>query len=211
MCAAIVAIAPPSSPARAQPAASERIVPLREAFPYWERYVSLPATGRDGFTLIYRLERQDGRALPPISLIQNGRRTPLEVASDGRVLRLPTDPAVVRTAQIAAPEMRMRLHMDVRPVLPLSQRVTAAAVDNALSDYEAARRSAGPLSLGIPRLRGITFEGARSGRAELPGGRSVELPRDRSGHPYIQPDQRAVGGYMAVSLAQPPGQVSFRQ
>jgi hypothetical protein len=189
--------------------AQERIRPLAEALPFYERYLALPATTRDGFEMRYSLRGRDGAAAPPVALIRDGRRTPLLLGPGGR-LTPPADLATLRATQVAVGGPAS-LTMDLIPILPLSQRIGVSAINNSLGDYGDAVRRAGPLALAAPRLRGISFPGVRSGFAEWPDGRRVALPRDQDGDVVFRPNDRSMRGAVAVILATAPARASFSQ
>jgi hypothetical protein len=189
--------------------AQERVRPLTDALPFYDRYLALPATTRDGFELRYTYRAQDGGAPPAMTLIRNGQRTPLTLGPGGRV-PLPGDVATLRATQIASSGSRRgSITMDVLPVLPLARRIPVAAVNNSLGDYDAARRSAGPLAVAAPRLRGVVFPGITSGEFETADGRRFLLPRDADGDVVFKPGDRAMQGAVAITLPSVPTRVSF--
>ncbi|MCU0881524.1 MAG: hypothetical protein MUF14_02520 [Hyphomonadaceae bacterium] len=193
--------------AQSRDAARER--PLADALPFYERYLQLPASTRDGFVMQYSLLGQDGGQVPAVTLIRDGRRTPLQLGPGGR-LTPPSDLATLRATRVSVAG-RASLTMNLVPVIPLSRRVPVAAVNNALGDYRDALRAAGPMALAAPRLRGVAFPGVASGQAELADGRLIALPRDRAGDPVFRPDDRAMRGAVAIVLPAVPTRVEFSQ
>lgn len=203
--AATAALLLPALPARAE---AGRTRPLRDAFPFLDRYLALPAPARDGFALDYRLRADDGGGLPQLTILDGARRIPVRVDGTGRV-EVPTDPALLRRARIAASGPRARLTLNVVPTLPLQARIAMSAIANSVDDYEAARRSAGPMALAAPRLRGVVFPGVASAQAQFPNGRRVALPQDGDGDVVVRPADPELRGADTILLPAPPARAAF--
>jgi hypothetical protein len=189
--------------------AQERVRPLVDALPFYERYLLLPSATRDGFVMRYTLHSANGGPPPAVTLIRDGRRTPMILGPGGRITP-PADLASLRATQISVAG-RARLTLDLIPLLLLSRRVAVASINNALGDYRDAIRAAGPLALAAPRLRGVSFPGVANGQAELADGRLVALPRDQAGDVVFRPGDRAMRGAVAVVFSAVPGRVAFSQ
>jgi hypothetical protein len=193
--------------AQARDGARERA--LADALPFYERYLQLPPSTRDGFVMQYSLSGRDGGPVPAVTLIRDGRRTPLQLGPGGRIVP-PADLATLRATRISVAGPAS-LTMNLVPVIPLSRRIALGPVNNALGDYRDAVRAAGPLALAAPRLRGVSFPGIASGQAELADGRLVPLPRDGAGDAVFRPGDRAMHGAVAVVLPRLPTRIEFAQ
>jgi hypothetical protein len=205
---ATAATAPATVRAQAAPASGERVVDLKDVFPFLDRYLALPATTRDGFELVYSLTSRDGGGLPTLVILDGGRRIPVRVDASGR-LDPPQDLALLSRARVSASGPRAGITMDVVPRLALARRIEMTAIANCVQDYEAARRSAGPLAVAAPRLRGLAFAGVSAGEVELAQGRRVALVPERGEGLVVRPGDRTLRGAVAVQFPAVPRRASF--
>lgn len=175
----------------AAPALAEdgKTVELKRVFPFLQAYLKIPPADRSRFTLSYYL-RQDGKPFAgQVWIIDDGQRTPVPIAPDGRIERLPTL-AQLDGGRIHfdAPEKsKMGVSLEVQPLAPpaveMSARELAAAVAQAAAG---ARKVAGVMSFAVPKLDQVSFPGAPSGEVIFADGRRAPLPMLK-GAPVFEP------------------------
>lgn len=168
-----------------------RAVPVKKLFPYLEAYLSLPAQERDRFALRYRFLAQAGSLSALRIFVGSGaQRAPLALDPDGYVARLP-NLALLRSdakAEIGAPPgLKLKLELDVVPLVAPAAEMDARALAAAASQATAgAKKAAGVMGFAAPRLDRVVFKGAAGGRVLLASGRSAPLPVV-AGEPVFDP------------------------
>lgn len=200
-----------AGPAVAQAQARDPLQ-VRQIFAFYDVYLGLAPTERDGLSLTYSLLNRNGAALSQqATMVAGERRVPIRLNAAGEILN-PPDLAMWREGVIefATPPQRgsTQISLEIRPRFAMDDRVEVAEVRNSLNDYRAALRRAGPLALAAPRTDGVRFVGAGSGSAVMADGRRVALPLDE-GAPRFAPDSRAMRGAVRVELARAPTELSF--
>jgi hypothetical protein len=187
-------------------------VPLNKVFGYLDKYLALPPTERNRFTLNYQF-RMDGKPASGLKgdiIEADGRHTPILLGPDGRARTLPTL-AQLKTATLkmdVPPGTKMGVALEVVPLLPLSQQITARDLE--LSVAQAGKgisAVAGVLSFAAPKLTGVSFVGAGSGTLRYADGKEAPLPVAK-GNPYY--DVKLAKGAVSVTLAKAPSKVEFR-
>jgi hypothetical protein len=189
-------------------AGSVRSIAVADLLPWYDRYIALPAAGRDGFTLQYSVRPRSGSTLPDFTVQAGTRQLPVRLSPEGEILNVPELHAA-RGAQVQVRGPAASLSMEVVPVVAMARRIPVAAVQNALDDFDAARRSSGVAALAIPRMRGLSFGGVSSGAAVTADGRRIPLPLSRAGRPEFRPGERAMQGAVALEFATPPRTAEF--
>jgi len=165
-------------------ASENRDVRVSQVFQFWDKYITLPAQVRDGFTLYYTL-RSRGGALPELYLVHRGQRTRIQTDRNGVVLN-PPDLDAFRHGTIEAPQtgsspaktkgLGLTVSLDISPIIPLSRNIPIGSISNAINDYrDGIRMAGGPAAALAPRFRSIKFMGAQSGEVNFPNGRKMPL------------------------------------
>jgi hypothetical protein len=191
--------------------AEERLVDAEKVFPLLDKFYAMPPAERSLLVVRYNIMR-DGK--PPadlhVALVVAGRRTPVAVAADGRLERLPTPADFAAHAQVAidAPagsKFSNRLSLDT--AIPAALEVSPSTCILAISQANAAvRHAVGVMAMLAPKVKAVTFVGAGSGVAVLADGRTVPLPLI-AGAPAYDPD--AIKGAKAIRLARTPSLISL--
>jgi hypothetical protein len=178
--------------------AANKQVEAGKVFTLLGAFQKLPAAARSTFTPAYYL-RSGGQPLAaPVWLVVDGKRTPLPLRADGRIERLPSgadlDHGKIEVGVDAA--TKLVVVFDVEPLMPpatdLDARELAAAVAQASLG---ARKSAGILSLVMPKLDVVVFIGAGSGEIEFADGHRAPLPVINGAptyNPATQPDAKRI-------------------
>jgi hypothetical protein len=171
-----------------------KVVPAAKVFPFLEAFLKVPAAQRGRLQLAYAL-RHDGKPATGVkaTLVEaGGARIPLPIAGNGRFERLPTLAQLQAKAQIAldAPAgSKFGISLDFSPALKPSQDYDARELVAAVDEANAAMaKAAGPLSLALPDMTGVTFAKAETGVAVFPDGRTQPLPVV-AGAPVFRPAQ----------------------
>jgi hypothetical protein len=192
-------------------AAEKPPVKLARAFPYLDKYFALPPAQRDRFVMGYTF-RKDGKPAADLKgwIIQaGGRREPLALGPDGRVLRLPTA-AELQSAMLAldVPEgVKMGVTLDLLPSVPPAREMAARDLSLAIDQANAGMaKAAGLLSFATPRLIAVSFQGAGSGTAVLADGRQAPLPL-AEGAPAYAPAR--LTGAARLVFARIPARLTF--
>lgn len=170
---------------------TERLVDAGKVFPMLEKFLAIPPADRSKLALGY-IVVQDGK--PPsdlhLTLVADGRRTPLPIADGGRVGRLPTAADFAAHAQVAidAPKgakfgSRLDLSTNIKPAQDISASDCALAVVQANA---AIQRVAGVMAMLAPHLSKVIFLGAAGGVAIAADGKSQPLPLVK-GQPAYDP------------------------
>jgi hypothetical protein len=155
---------------------------------------------------------KDGRPatdLHPV-LIVGGKRTPIPIAADGRVERLPTAAELAAHAQIgldAQPGMKFTNHLSLDTSIRPAQEIAAAECVQAMDQANAAiRRAAGVMAMLAPKVKAVTFVGAGSGVAVLADGKTAPLPLIKGAPAY---DPAAIKNARTIKLTKAPTLVSL--
>jgi hypothetical protein len=190
--------------------APARQIDVKKVFPYYDLYLGLPPSDRDGFAMVYRVGSQSGTQLPSLNYVLGTTRTPIQIAADGRILTMP-DAAMLSRGKVekAAGQPSGSIVLDLNPVVPLGRSISAAAAANPLNDYAAAIRRAGPLSLVAPRLSAVRFIGGAGGEAVLGDGRRVTLPAAPEGGVLFTPSAPSMRGVASLSFSTAPTRAEF--
>jgi hypothetical protein len=190
----------------AQAADRTATVALKKVFPYLDGYLSLPAAERSQFRVAYRLV-MDGKPSPlvKLSFLDGAQRTPVPLASDGRISRLPNLAALKsdQKAELSCPEgHKMNLVLEAEataaPAAEMDARVLAAT---ALQATAGAKKAAGVMGFAAPRLDRVVFEGAAGGQAVNAQGRAVALAVVK-GNPVFDPAKQP--DIRTIRFAKPP-------
>ena len=178
--------------------AANKTLSAQRIFRYYDKYLSLPAAERSHFTVGYYLH-QDGHGLAaPVWMVLGGRRTPIPLRADGRILRLPTA-AELADGQVEigvdeATKLGLSLGPEpsVAPSADLDARELALALDQAAAGM---KKMAGVMSLALPKLKEVDFPGAPSGDVEFADGHRAPLPLVKGVpvyNPTTQPNARRI-------------------
>lgn len=204
----IVAALLSASVALAGPA--ERLVEAGKVFPMLDKFYAAPIADRSELAVSY-VVTHDGKPAPQVhlALMVDDRRTPIGIAPDGRVERLPSATELPR-AQIAVeapPGMKLAMRLDLETTIKPTTDVSPAECALAVHQANAAiRRAAGVLALVAPKVKAATFPGAGAGQAILGDGKSQPLPLIK-GAPAFDPD--AIPGARSIHLEHAPSKVSL--
>jgi hypothetical protein len=187
-------------------------VKLAKVFPFLDKYLAIPPAERNHFTLAYSfmVDGKPAAGLRAAIIEADGRRTPLSFGPDGRATRLP-NAAQLATASFAAdvpPATKMGVSLAVEPLITPSLELAARDLELAITQANAGMAKAGGLiAFALPKLTGIIFTGAGSGRARLTNGADVALPL-AEGAPFYDP--RIVKGAATILLARIPARLAFK-
>lgn len=207
---ALLGLALAAAPALAQ-AADKQPLKLSKAFAYLDKYLDIPPAQRNRFTLAYYL-RLDGRPAPGLRAFiveADGQRSQIPIDAAGRVTRLPTRAQLATASfQIQVPaEAKIGVNLQLEPSLPPASEFNVRDLEQAVAQANAGMaKAAGLIAMALPKLTGIGFVGAGSGRARLGDGREVALPVD-AGDPFYS--AKLVRGAVAVLLAHAPARLTF--
>ena len=187
-------------------------IKLSKVFPFLDKYLAIPAGERNRFTMAYTF-MTDGKpaaGLKAAIVEADGRRTPLAFGSDGRVTRLPNAAQLVSANLVvdvpAATKMGVRLALE--PLIAPAQELAARDLDLSLVQANAGMAKAGGLmAFAVPKLTGVSFPGAGSGKARLANGAEVPLPI-ADGAPFYEP--KTLKGATVIVLARVPGRLAFK-
>jgi hypothetical protein len=190
--------------------AEERLVDASRVFGFLTTYQALKPAERSGFTLGYAL-RQDGKPVrPDITLVEtDGRRTPLPVDAEGRIMRLPTaaqmagKPQVAVNAAVGKVAVAMLVESTLRPAaeMPVAPFAPALAQVNA-----GVAAKLGMLAGLVPKVSRVTFVGVPSGVAVMADGRQVPLPGAKEGPTF---DPEVLKGARSVKFPKAPDHIRF--
>ena len=193
------------------PAVTERLVDAAKVFPFLDKFLTLPTVERSRLSLGY-IVRQDGKAPHDLklALVDGARRTPVPVAADGRVVRLPTLAELQAKTQVAvqAPKgSKMGITMALEAAIAPSEEIAAADCKLAIDQANGAiKKVAGVFALAAPHIAKTTFHGASAGTAVWPDGHSQPLPVAK-GTPSFDPT--AMKGAKAVRLDHAPTRIEL--
>ncbi len=196
---------------KANPADNNKTIKVKQAFPFLNKYLTLPANVKDGFKLVYSI-RANPAPLPEMHYVHNNRRTRIMINSDGIVSNLP-DLALWQngTIESAGPRpagMRISITMNSVPIIPLSTNISVSALNNSISDLKEAIKSAGPVALAFPKQESIVFKGVASGTIVFADGRRIPIARNNTGLVF-SPLKHEMRGAQSLSFANAPTGAEF--
>jgi hypothetical protein len=156
------------------------------------------------------VDGKPGGGLKAAIVEPDGRRTPLAFAPDGRALRLPNAAQLASASFVAdvpaATKLGVRLALE--PLIAPAQDLSARDLELSLAQANAGMAKAGGLiAFAMPKLTGVSFPGAGSGRARLANGSEVALPV-ADGAPFYEP--KALKGVATILLARVPARLAFK-
>jgi hypothetical protein len=191
-----------SSPAMA---AETKLVPAAKVFPFLESYLKLPAAERSRFTLAYRLT-SGGKPVPGLKVwvVEANARTPLPIAADGRVGRLPTLAQLKSaTLEFEAPQsQKFAIDLSVEPLVGPAAELDAGELAAAVAQASiGSKKAAGLIGFAVPRMECVKFVGVSGGVAVYADGRTAPLPT-MAGAPVYAPS--AWKGVKAVRFSTAP-------
>jgi hypothetical protein len=204
---AATALAPQAAHAAGKPP-----VKLAKVFGYLDKYLAIPPAQRNRFVLAYYvlMNGKPAAGLKAAIVEPDGRRTPLTLGPDGKVLRLPTAAQLASAdfvAEVPA-ETKLGVRLELEPSMALASDYNPPDLDQAIAQANAGMsKAAGLMSFALPKLTGVTFAGAASGKARLADGREMVLPL-AEGAPFYDPSR--LKGAVAVALARAPTRLAFK-
>ena len=186
---ALVAGAVHAAPPKGEPPAPANGELAATFFPYLDVYLQLAPRDRSLFAP-ESFVRAGGRStIPPhVILVREGRRTPVPLDAEGRVLSVP-DLADLRAGAVVEitprPRDSVSAHLEMRALAPAAQTMDAGQIAEAIAQVDhAVHRSAGLMSFAVPHFARAVFVGAGTGRALFADGRQAPLPPGRNGPSY---------------------------
>jgi hypothetical protein len=191
---------------------TERLVDAGRVFPLLDKFIAIAPADRSRLALGYRVT-EDGRAPTDVrlTLVSGGRRTPLPLAPDGQVERLPVaaDFASHAEVAIAAPKgAKLAAQIELSAAIPSAPEIAAADCALAITQGQAAvRRAAGMMALLAPRITKAVFVGSGSGVAVGADGQSRPLPLV-DGQPAYDP--AALKDAKVLRLAKAPVKIELQ-
>ena len=166
--------------------ALDRLVDPKKVFPYLDAYLRIPPAKRSQFTVAYRLVKDRPTGL---WLVEGQQRTPIPLAADGKMLRLPTA-GQLEHAQllISGPDKaKYGVNLNIEPLATPAQEMDAATLHAAVTQgAEGMKGAAGAIGFMVPRLKGVMFMGVASGEAVFADGRRTPLPMQKDA-PFYEP------------------------
>ena len=194
LAAALALAVAPAASAQSTPAPGRKTVEVGKVFPYFDRYLRLPAAERDRFSMAYYWSR-DGKPLTgPVAVLVDGpNRVPITAGPNGRVERLPTLAQIAAKRPLtfeglpAATKLNLSLSIEptLRPAAELPAPELAAAVAQA---SRGAKKAAGMMRLAMPKLDAVRLVGAQGAEVVTADGRALPLPVEK-GVPVFRPSQ----------------------
>ena len=175
----------------AQSLAAERLVEASKALHYIVDYLSAAPAARDQFTLVYHFHGVDGAALTGVKLsyVEGAARTPLPLAPDGRLTRLPTLAQAKGqiAAETAAGQKVQVKGPSIEPTLAAARELPAPRLASAVAQVNGMiTRIAGLASALAPSYDRVRFEGAGGGAVVEANGAKKPLPLQQ-GAPVFEP------------------------
>ncbi len=200
--------APPASPT----GLAEKTVDALKLFPMLEKFYAIPSADRSKLALGYAIlnERKPSPDVH-LTLVVGERRTPLALAPDGKLMRLPTSADLAAHAQVtvSAPHgAKLSSRLDLGSSIAPAQEISAADCTLAIAQANAAiRRVAGMvMSFMAPHISRAAFPGAGSGVAVAADGKTTPLPVVK-GVPVYDPN--AIKGAKTLRFTHAPSHVDF--
>jgi hypothetical protein len=161
----------------AQTPVETKTFPAEKLYPFLTEYLKLPAAERDRFHPAYHLMAK-GVAIKAVLKRKSGD-VPLSFAPDGLIRPVPTAADIADKVQIemSAPKdskigIGIKIASSVSPATVLDARALKASIDQARAG---SKKAAGAMSVMVPNLQRVCFEGATSGTATSAAGKTVAL------------------------------------
>ncbi len=187
--------------------AEVKTVEAGKMFPYLDMYLGIPAAQRTRFSISYAVKK-DGKAPTGVSIVMlglNGARTPIPLAGDGRVLRLPTLAELKGKSKVELTKpdgSKVGISLDMVARVAPATTLAAADLTAAIGQCDAAIKSkAGVLGFAAPKIKRTLFKDAGGGTAVNAQGAAKPLPM-MGGHPAFDPEQ--MPGMVSIRLNRPP-------
>jgi hypothetical protein len=187
-------------------------VKLSKVFGFLDKYLAIPPAERNRFVLAYTfmVDGKPAGGLKAAIVEPDGRRTPLAFAPDGRALRLP-NAAQLASASFAADvpaATKLGVRLSLEPLITPAQELAARDLEASLVQANAGMAKAGGLiAFALPKLTGVSFPGAGSGKARLGNGAEIAL-QVAEGAPFYDP--KALKGATPILLARLPSRLAFK-
>lgn len=213
--AGTVAYAPSVS---AQAKMDQREVPAGQAFPFLEKYLSLPASERDHIEVAYAVKIKNGNASQAQLLLKyQGQSQKLNIASDGRITPLPTLTQLRGGAKVymsAPADMSVSMKVRIFAKVPAAKTMAVAPLIKAVDQTNrSARKIAGVLAVAVPKQDRLYFAGAGNGRVVMADGSTKPLPKTHradvfpAGTPFFVPAD--FPGAVSLSFDAVPNRISI--
>lgn len=191
--------------------AQERLVDAAKVFPMLDKFYSVPAADRSKLVTAYSVMTKDGHPATGLhlALVTGGKRTPMPIAADGRVERLPTPAELAAHAEVATdgPKGSFNIRLNLLTSIKPAQEISAADCALAVTQVNAAiQKAAGMMAMLAPKVKATTFPGAGSGMAVMADGKTVPLPLIKGAPAY---DPEAIKNAKTIRLAKSPSAVSL--
>lgn len=165
-------------------------------FPYLDVYLQLAPRDRSLFAPEYFVHAANRAGPPPhLTLVHDGRRTPVPLDAEGRVLSVPdlADLKAGAVVEVAPKPREATAHLEMRALAPPAQTMDAGQIAEAIAQVDhAVHHSAGLMSFAVPHFTRAVFVGAGMGRAVFADGRQAPLPPGRNGPSYDPAQMRNV-------------------
>lgn len=188
LAALALASAASAAPPKGEPPAPANGELAATFFPYLDVYLQLAPRDRSLFTPEYFVRAGRGAPPPHVTLVREGRRTPVPLDAEGRVLSVPSLADLKGGAVVEItpkPRDALAAHLEMRALAPPAQTMDAGQIAEAIAQVDhAVHRSAGLMSFAVPHFARAVFVGAGAGRAVFADGRQAPLPPGRNGPSY---------------------------
>lgn len=186
--AALAAGAAHAAPPKGEPPPPTNGALAASFFPYLDVYLQLAPRERSLFAPEYFVHAANRAGPPPhLTLVRDGRRTPVPLDAEGRVLSVPdlADLKAGAVVEIAPKPREATAHLEMRALAQPAQTMDAGPIAEAIAQVDhAVHRSAGLMSFAVPHFTRAVFVGAGMGRAVFADGRQAPLPPGRNGPSY---------------------------
>jgi hypothetical protein len=166
-----------SAAAYAQTPLETKSFPAEKMFPFLADYLKLPAAERDRFHPNYHMMSQG--LTVRATLKRKSGDVPVTFAPDGLIRPVPTPADIAAKTQIemSAPKdskigISIKLASSVPPATTMDAKALKASIEQA---RVGAKKAAGAMSMMVPNLQRVCFEGATGGQAVLGNGKTVAL------------------------------------
>lgn len=187
-------------------------VKLSKVFGYLDKYLAIPPAQRNRFVLAYyvQMNGKPAAGLRAFIVEPDGRRSPLALGPDGRVTQLPTAAQLAKADFVAdvPPQTKLGVRLELEPSASPALSYNPRDLEQAIVQANAGMsQAAGLIRFALPKLTGVTFAGAGSGKARLADGHELALPL-AEGAPFYDPQR--VKGAVALVLARAPSRLAFK-
>lgn len=185
-----------------------RTIKASDVFPYWDKYIALPAATRDGFSLQYSLTLENHAPAVAYFVFQ-GQKTRLIMNANNIITNMPYS-GFANTFVEMHGAGHGRLSLNLVPIITLANNIPIQSVQNALNDYREGIRISGAASLIAPRFNSILFKGVNSGYAIMPNGNRVPLVNTNDGVKYSA-NMHNLRGAVALNFPNAPNSAEFER